>query len=80
MLLTASAEVARPVTARLPQVWWALFADAGQAANDWGGLRPVFGYGTGIRYRSPIGPLRLDVAWAEELREIRFHLSVGVTF
>jgi translocation and assembly module TamA len=80
VLLTASAEVARPVTSRLPQVWWALFADAGHAANDWGGLRPVFGYGTGVRYRSPIGPLRLDVAWAEELREIRFHLSVGVTF
>ncbi|WP_418316069.1 autotransporter assembly complex protein TamA [Piscinibacter sakaiensis] len=80
VLMTASGEVARPVSRKLPQVWWALFVDAGHAADKWGQLRPVFGYGTGVRYRSPVGPLRLDLAYAEELRKFRFHLSVGVAF
>ena len=41
VLMTASGEVARPVSRKLPQVWWALFVDAGQAADKWGRLRPV---------------------------------------
>lgn len=80
VLMTASGEVARPVSSKLPQVWWALFVDAGQAADKWGQLRPVYGVGTGVRYRSPVGPLRLDLAYAEELRKFRFHFSVGVAF
>jgi translocation and assembly module TamA len=80
VLATASAEVARPIVASLPAFWWALFVDAGNAADTWGGLRPVLGYGAGLRWRSPVGPLRVDLAWADELREIRLHLSVGVTF
>jgi translocation and assembly module TamA len=34
----------------------------------------------GLRYRSPIGPVRLDVAWGEEVDRLRLHLTVGVTF
>ena len=80
VLLTASGEVARPISAKLPSVWWALFADAGNAADTWGELKPVLGYGAGIRWRSPVGPLRLDLAYAEELRKTRLHLSVGIAF
>ena len=80
VLLTASGEVATPISARMPSVWWALFADAGNAADSWGELKPVFGYGAGIRWRSPVGPLRLDLAYADELRKTRLHLSVGIAF
>lgn len=80
VLLTASAEVARPISASLPAFWWALFADAGNAADRWGDLKPVLGYGAGLRWRSPVGPLRLDLAYADELRKTRLHLSVGIAF
>ena len=29
---------------------------------------------------SPIGPLRLDIAYGEEIKQFRLHLSVGVVF
>lgn len=80
VLMTASGEIARPISASFPSLWWALFADAGNAADDWGGIKPVFGYGTGVRWRSPVGPLRVDLAYGEELRKFRVHLSVGVAF
>jgi len=40
----------------------------------------VFGYGVGVHYRSPVGPLRLDVAYGQATRQVRLHLSVGVAF
>ena len=50
--------------------------------NDagWGEIRPVFGYGVGVHYRSPVGPLRLDVAYGQDVRKVRLHQSVGVVF
>jgi translocation and assembly module TamA len=33
-----------------------------------------------VRWRSPIGPLRADVAYGEEVRKLRLHLSVGITY
>ncbi|WP_298834694.1 autotransporter assembly complex family protein [uncultured Piscinibacter sp.] len=80
VMFTGSAEIARPVSARLPAVWWAAFVDAGNAANHWNELRPAVGYGLGIRWRSPVGPLRVDLAYGEEVRKVRLHLSVGIAF
>lgn len=80
VLLTGSVEVARPVSPRLPSVLWAAFLDAGQAADRWSDLRPVFGYGLGVRWRSPVGPLRLDLAYGEEVKKVRVHMSVGIAF
>ena len=79
-LFTASVEVARPIMASLPTVWGALFIDAGRAVADWRDFKPAFGYGAGVRWRSPIGPLRMDLAWADELKKFRLHLSVGIAF
>ena len=79
-LLTASVELATPISQRLPSLWGAVFADAGNAANDFKGLKPLIGAGVGLRWRSPVGPLRLDLAWAPETRQTRLHFSVGVTF
>ena len=79
-LATASIEFARPISARLPSVWGAVFIDAGNAATSFGNLKPVYGTGVGVRWRSPVGPLRLDWAYGSETREGRFHFSVGIAF
>jgi translocation and assembly module TamA len=80
VLFTASAEVARPLLDRMPALWGALFVDVGRAASRWQDLRPAVGAGVGLRYRSPVGPVKLDLAWGQELRKLRLHLSVGVAF
>jgi translocation and assembly module TamA len=79
-LLTASAEVARPITPKLPALWGAAFVDAGNAAARFGDIRPVVGIGAGVRYRSPLGPLKADVAYGVEDQQVRLHLSAGVSF
>jgi translocation and assembly module TamA len=58
----------------------ALFVDAGDAADSFGSLSPVFGYGVGARYRSPVGPVNLDLAYGEDTDEFRLHFSLGVSF
>jgi len=80
VLLTASAEIARPFSDRWPNVWYAAFVDAGNAADDWKDLDPAIGYGVGVRWRSPVGPLRFDVAYGREVRSVRLHFSVGIAF
>jgi translocation and assembly module TamA len=62
--------------------WWgmAVFVDAGNAGDDLSSLSPVLGYGAGLRIKSPIGPLRLDVAYGQETQQVRLHLSVGLAF
>jgi translocation and assembly module TamA len=80
LLFTASAEVAHPVSHNLPSVWWAAFIDGGRAADSVQDLKPALGYGLGVRWRSPVGPLKLDWAWGQELKSSRIHLSVGIAF
>ena len=80
VMTTTSIEIARPVSEKLPSVWWATFVDVGQAAQRWSELDPVWGAGIGVRWRSPVGPLRVDWAWGHEERRARLHLSVGVVF
>jgi len=79
-LVTTSLEIARPVSASLPSVWWATFIDAGRAVRRVDNLSLALGAGFGIRWRSPVGPLRIDWAWGEELHRGRLHLSVGIAF
>jgi translocation and assembly module TamA len=79
-ILTGSLELARPLSADLPQFWGAVFVDAGNAADSLGAVRPALGSGIGLRWRSPVGPLRLDWAYGEEVRRARLHFSVGIVF
>jgi translocation and assembly module TamA len=72
-----SAEAIRYVT----PVWGiAAFVDAGNAGDNLSELRPVYGYGVGLRIRSPIGPLRLDAAYGQHEHQVRLHMSVGLPF
>jgi len=58
----------------------AAFADAGDAWDS--GVRPDLaqGYGVGGRFRTPIGPVRADIAYGERTQELRLHFSVGYAF
>ena len=79
-LLTASIEVARPISPAYPAYWWAAFVDAGNAADRWIDLKPAVGYGVGLRWRSPVGPLRVDLAYGQQVHAVRVHLSVGIAY
>lgn len=57
-----------------------LFVDAGAVADSPSGLRPKVGAGFGARWRSPVGPLEIDLAQARETGQWRLHLSLGFGF
>jgi translocation and assembly module TamA len=75
-----SVELARPILPSMPALWGAAFVDAGNAAPDWPSLDAALGYGVGLRWRSPVGALRLDLAYGQQVRKVRLHFSVGITF
>jgi translocation and assembly module TamA len=81
VLLTGSVELEY----RFLQKWrflekWgiAAFYDTGNAMESFSGSLER-GAGVGLRWVSPIGPIRADAAWAlsEPGRPVRFHLTVG---
>ena len=80
VLTTGSFEIAHPISRQLRQWWWAVFVDAGDATDSWTNIDPKLGYGAGIRWRSPVGALRADVAYGQETGNFRLHLSVGIAF
>ncbi|HEY4066393.1 MAG TPA: BamA/TamA family outer membrane protein [Burkholderiaceae bacterium] len=79
-LFTTSVEIARPVSKAYPAYWWAVFVDAGNAANSFVGMNPALGYGVGLRWRSPVGPLRIDLSYGQQTHQIRTDFSVGIAF
>jgi translocation and assembly module TamA len=58
----------------------ATFVDAGDAADDRHDLDWAVGYGIGARYRSPAGPLGVDLAYGERERQVRVHFSLAIAF
>lgn len=59
----------------------ALFVDAGEAQDAVRDLlRPAVGYGLGLRWRSPIGPLALDAAYGERTQDWRLHFALAIPF
>lgn len=57
----------------------AIFLDAGDAVDALSDYRPVLGAGIGLRWRSPVGPVRLDLAHGFDNPDeaFRIHLSIG---
>jgi translocation and assembly module TamA len=76
-LATASAEY---------QYWFkptwgaAVFYDAGNAGDTVSALHPKSGYGVGARWKSPVGPINVDVAYGHAVHKYRLHFSLGFTF
>jgi len=58
----------------------AAFFDYGNASASKASLDPVIGYGIGVRFRTPVGPINLDLAYGDALKRWRAHFSVGYTF
>ncbi len=65
----------------LDQQWGAaFFVDAGDAADSREEFRLRVGYGAGARWRSPAGPLAVDLAWGQDDRRLRLHFGVAIAF
>ena len=81
-LAVGSIEWQRPITlnGQPSEFENTLFIDAGAVADKPQELRPSVGIGTGVRWRSPIGPLQLDLAYGVKVRKVRLHVSVGFVF
>jgi len=58
----------------------ALFSDTGGAADVAPDLEMSLGYGIGARWRSPVGPLALDLARGKGQPGSRVHFSIAVAF
>jgi translocation and assembly module TamA len=56
------------------------FVDAGNAWDSNSQLKLAWGYGLGGRFRTPIGPIRADLAYGDQTHQLRLHFSVGYTF
>jgi translocation and assembly module TamA len=74
-------------TASTEYDWWfkppwgaAVFYDVGNAADNFADLKPKVGYGVGARWRSPVGPIAVDVAYGKAVHKVRLHFSLGFTF
>lgn len=76
-LATGSVEVVQWLTSQ----WGAaVFVDLGNAANRIQDLKPVYGYGLGARWKSPLGPIGADIAYGQATGEYRLHFNIGVAF
>ena len=47
---------------------------------NWTSFSLAVGYGVGVRWRSPVGPLSVDIAYGQEVHKLRLHFNVGVVF
>ena len=65
----------------------AVFFDTGTLTaqvGDIGGGRQFFGLGPAVRYKTPLGPVRMDVGWNPDRKrgepEFLFHFGLGYPF
>ncbi|WP_330932856.1 MULTISPECIES: autotransporter assembly complex protein TamA [unclassified Halomonas] len=78
-MLAGSVEVQRRVTGN----WWgAAFVDSGDAFDDWWPQALNTGAGLGVRWISPVGPVRFDIAhpFDDEENSWRLHFAIGPEF
>lgn len=74
-------------TASLEYQYWflhdwgaAIFWDVGTATDNLTGVKLYNGVGIGARWRSPVGPVQLDVGYGIQAKQFRPHISLGVAF
>lgn len=76
-MFTGSAEYQYNVTGK----WWgAVFIDSGEAVNNIHDSNFKTGTGVGVRWASPVGPIKLDIARAvgdKDQRGIEFYIGLG---
>lgn len=75
-LLTAGVEYEHPTS--IDNLGAAVFVDTGNAFNDIGELDLETGFGAGVRYKSPLGPIRADIASpVDDPGDVHFYFSLG---
>jgi translocation and assembly module TamA len=81
-LAVGSLEWQRPIAVKGQLTDWesVVFVDAGAVADKPADLRAKVGVGAGARWKSPVGPLQMDLAYGVAIKRFRLHLSVGFTF
>ncbi len=81
-LAVASAEWLRPVVwkGEMTEFESAVFVDVGSVADRVADMQARVGVGAGVRWRSPVGPVAVDVAYGVQAKAVRLHLSLGFTF
>jgi translocation and assembly module TamA len=57
-----------------------VFADVGAVADRAGDLRANWGAGAGVRWKSPVGPVDVALAYGFEKRALRLHFTAGFVF
>lgn len=57
-----------------------LFVDAGSVADRASDLRARVGVGTGVRWRSPVGPIEAALAYGVQAKRFRLHFTAGFVF
>ena len=75
--MLGSLEYQHPVTSVVKA---AVFYDLGNATDSLASFSTYAGYGAGVRWKTPVGPLMVDLAWGEDRRRPRLHLAVGCGF
>jgi len=81
-LATGSIEWQRPIRINGNLSDWesTVFVDAGAVANRPADLTPKVGVGVGARWKSPVGPLQIDLAYGVDVQRLRLHMNLGFTF
>lgn len=69
------------VTHWLDESWGiAAFVDAGDALDRREDSRLAIGYGLGARWKSPAGPLGIDLAYGERTHRMQVHFALAIPF
>lgn len=76
-LMTMSAEYTHWIT---PTWGAAAFVDAGDAQDSRDAFDLALGYGLGARWKSPVGPLGVDLAYGQRDGKLRLDFSLAVPF
>ncbi|RYX94431.1 MAG: outer membrane protein assembly factor [Comamonadaceae bacterium] len=81
-MAVGSVEWQRPIRRNGLLTEWenTVFIDAGAVSDKPQDMRPSVGIGTGVRWKSPIGPLQIDLAYGVKVQAVRLHVNVGFTF
>ena len=73
--IVSIAEYEYPVTEK---IGLAAFVDAGSVFDQWNDQSFAVGYGLGVRYKSPLGPVRVDLAVPKsDSSDVHFYFSLG---
>jgi translocation and assembly module TamA len=81
-MAVASLEWQRPIvrSGQPTQFEHTVFVDAGAVANKPGDFDPKVGVGTGVRWRSPVGPVEAAIAYGVDKKRFRLHITAGFVF